>query len=198
MFHFVSARPREGDDVPTLPTTALPAIAQRRDGEYMVILQYIDDQAVVYDPVKSARTRLDQAGLAAIWSGRLILLKPQLGLAAHDLDGDGSQWVDEADGTGMWIAAQPGGDLYVWDPRPDGAVVNHMETASGDVYSIMVELADGGRLSYERGWDAAAAVERVGAGGESFTDTLAAQDARHQDFVAIVTAGSNNYNLVGA
>lgn len=63
-----------------LPATALPAIAQRKDGEFMVILQCIDDQAVVYDPVKSARSRLDEAALAAVWTGRLILLKPQFAL----------------------------------------------------------------------------------------------------------------------
>jgi subfamily B ATP-binding cassette protein HlyB/CyaB len=51
----------------------LPAIAERRDGGFVVLAKAADDTVLVHDPVAGRPQILDRAAFEALWSGRLIL-----------------------------------------------------------------------------------------------------------------------------
>ncbi len=62
-------------------STALPAIAELKNGEFVVVLGYTKDDAVVVgDPRIPRPLRYDRAGFEAVWTGRLYLIKTRLRL----------------------------------------------------------------------------------------------------------------------
>jgi ATP-binding cassette, subfamily B, bacterial HlyB/CyaB len=57
-----------------LDRTPLPAIAERRDGGFIVLGKWTDEGALVLDPVTGKPQLLSQADFAAAWTGRLVLV----------------------------------------------------------------------------------------------------------------------------
>jgi subfamily B ATP-binding cassette protein HlyB/CyaB len=53
--------------------TTLPAIAERRDGGFIVLIKAAPDKVLVLDPADRKSKVLDRAAFEALWSGRLIL-----------------------------------------------------------------------------------------------------------------------------
>jgi subfamily B ATP-binding cassette protein HlyB/CyaB len=67
-----------------LPRLPLPAIAERRDGGFIIIAKVAGDKVLVQDPRQSRPQTWTQAELEAEWSGRLILITRRAGLLAAD------------------------------------------------------------------------------------------------------------------
>jgi subfamily B ATP-binding cassette protein HlyB/CyaB len=64
-----------------LPNNTLPAIAQLKEGGYVVLLRFdADDHVFAGDPRRQRPQRLDREQFEAIWSGKLLLIKSRLRL----------------------------------------------------------------------------------------------------------------------
>ena len=64
-----------------LPNSALPAIAQLKEGGYVVLLRFDGDEHVFAgDPRRQRPQRLNREQFEAIWSGKLLLIKSRLQL----------------------------------------------------------------------------------------------------------------------
>jgi subfamily B ATP-binding cassette protein HlyB/CyaB len=57
-----------------LASTPLPAIAQCRDGEFVVLARIVDDKVLIQDPAVGRPELIERAAFEARWSGRLILI----------------------------------------------------------------------------------------------------------------------------
>ena len=67
-----------------LPATSLPAIAQQKDGRYVLIGRADDDKVLVQDPSEPKPLILPRAIFEQAWSGRLILLTKRANVRAQD------------------------------------------------------------------------------------------------------------------
>lgn len=63
-----------------LGKTALPAIAQRHDGSFLIIGKLGEDQVLVQDPSRSSPQSLTRTDFEAAWNGCLVLLTRRAGL----------------------------------------------------------------------------------------------------------------------
>jgi subfamily B ATP-binding cassette protein HlyB/CyaB len=64
-----------------LPNNTLPAIAQLKEGGYVVLVRFdADDHVFAGDPRRQRPQRLDREQFEAIWSGKLLLIKSRLRL----------------------------------------------------------------------------------------------------------------------
>src|SRR5689334_14445640 len=68
-------------DFSRLARTPLPAIAQLRDGSFMVIAKASDDRVLVQSPRDHRPALMTSGELAAIWNGGLILMARRAGLS---------------------------------------------------------------------------------------------------------------------
>ncbi len=66
-----------------LDRTTLPAIAERRDGGFVVLAKAAPDKVLILDPADRKNKTLDQAAFEALWSGRLILATTRAKLAGE-------------------------------------------------------------------------------------------------------------------
>ncbi|HYM02315.1 MAG TPA: type I secretion system permease/ATPase [Stellaceae bacterium] len=57
-----------------LGRTPLPAIAERRDGSFLILGKVSDDSALVQDPIVGRPQLMSRADFEAQWSGRLVLM----------------------------------------------------------------------------------------------------------------------------
>jgi subfamily B ATP-binding cassette protein HlyB/CyaB len=75
----------------SLPTRALPALAEMRDGRHVVLARVDADRVLLQDPAGTGGTLAvePRASFGARWSGALLLCAPPRGRA----DGDGLRWV---------------------------------------------------------------------------------------------------------
>ncbi len=64
-----------------LPATALPAIAQRADGSFLIIGKVVDDSVLVQDPVSGRPQMIARKEFEAQWSGQLIVMTRRASLA---------------------------------------------------------------------------------------------------------------------
>ena len=64
-----------------LAASALPAIAMRRDGTFLILGRIVDDKALVQDPVRGRPQLIERAELEAAWSGKLIVMTRRASLA---------------------------------------------------------------------------------------------------------------------
>jgi subfamily B ATP-binding cassette protein HlyB/CyaB len=64
-----------------LAKTALPAIAERRDGSFFILSKTADDGALILDPVVGRPESLTRAAFESQWSGKLILMTRRTSLA---------------------------------------------------------------------------------------------------------------------
>jgi subfamily B ATP-binding cassette protein HlyB/CyaB len=71
-----------------LAGTPLPALAELRDGAFLVLGRIVDGKALVQDPAVGRPQLIDRADLEARWTGRLILLarRASLGDLARQFD----------------------------------------------------------------------------------------------------------------
>src|SRR5258708_2308337 len=71
-----------------LAHTPLPAIAECRDGRFLVLGRMVDDKALVQDPAVGRPELMDRAEFEARWSGRLVLIarRATLGDLARQFD----------------------------------------------------------------------------------------------------------------
>ncbi len=67
-----------------LGVTPLPAIAERRDGDFLVIAGIRDEAALVWQPGQAQPRRMERKDFMALWGGRLILLTRRAGVASRD------------------------------------------------------------------------------------------------------------------
>jgi subfamily B ATP-binding cassette protein HlyB/CyaB len=65
-----------------LARTALPAIAERSDGSFIIVSKVADTSALILDPVAGRPQSLSRAEFEAQWSGRLILMTRRANLAS--------------------------------------------------------------------------------------------------------------------
>ncbi len=63
-----------------LGKTALPVIAQKQDGSFLIIGKLGDDQLLVQDPLLSSPQSLSRTGFEAAWNGNILLLTQRAGL----------------------------------------------------------------------------------------------------------------------
>ena len=63
-----------------LGKAALPAIAQRQDGSFLIVGKMGNDQVLVQDPLQSSPQSLTKSDFEAVWSGSLVLLTRRAGL----------------------------------------------------------------------------------------------------------------------
>jgi subfamily B ATP-binding cassette protein HlyB/CyaB len=68
-----------------LASTALPAIAQRTDGQYVVLAKVQGDKVLLQDPLEARPLVLSKEKFVATWSGGLLLCTRRTGLRAQDL-----------------------------------------------------------------------------------------------------------------
>ena len=64
-----------------LAKTALPAIAERRDGSFIILSKTGDDGALIFDPAVGRPESLTRAAFESQWSGKLILMTRRTSLA---------------------------------------------------------------------------------------------------------------------
>jgi subfamily B ATP-binding cassette protein HlyB/CyaB len=57
-----------------LAKAPLPAIAQRKDGTFVVLAKVAGDKALIQDPLSGRPEQIEQAQLEADWTGRLLLM----------------------------------------------------------------------------------------------------------------------------
>src|SRR3970282_761493 len=67
-----------------LPHIALPAIAQQKDGRYVIIARTDAEKVLLQDPAEPKPLLLPRAIFAEAWSGRLILLTKRANLRPED------------------------------------------------------------------------------------------------------------------
>jgi ATP-binding cassette, subfamily B, bacterial HlyB/CyaB len=71
-------------DWPRLPHIALPAIAQQKDGRYVIIARADAEKVLLQDPAEPKPLLLPRAIFEEAWSGRLILLTKRANLRPED------------------------------------------------------------------------------------------------------------------
>ena len=64
-----------------LAATTLPAIAECRDGGFLILGRIVDDKALVQDPISGRPQLIARADFEAQWSGRLVLMTRRASLA---------------------------------------------------------------------------------------------------------------------
>jgi subfamily B ATP-binding cassette protein HlyB/CyaB len=74
-----------------LPATPFPAIAERRDGGWLLVAGVRDGEALVHDPLAQWRGVLTREAFTADWTGRLVLLARRAGRTA-DAGRFGLRW----------------------------------------------------------------------------------------------------------
>jgi subfamily B ATP-binding cassette protein HlyB/CyaB len=57
-----------------LPKSPLPAIAETREGGFLILAKVAEDAVLVHDPVENRPVTLSRKALAGVWNGRLIFL----------------------------------------------------------------------------------------------------------------------------
>ncbi|MFG1379148.1 cysteine peptidase family C39 domain-containing protein [Xanthobacter autotrophicus] len=57
-----------------LAKAPLPAIAQRKDGTFVVLAKVAGDKALIQDPLSGRPEQIERAHLEADWTGRLLLM----------------------------------------------------------------------------------------------------------------------------
>ncbi len=67
-----------------LSVTPLPAIAQQKDGRFVVLARADDDQALVQDPKETKPFVMQRNVFESLWSGKLILLTKRANLRSED------------------------------------------------------------------------------------------------------------------
>lgn len=67
-----------------LATTPLPALAQYKDGRYVVLARVDGERVLIQDPLETAPQTLPRALFEASWSGRLILAAKRANLRPED------------------------------------------------------------------------------------------------------------------
>ena len=65
-----------------LAKTALPAIAQRKDGSYLVISKVAEDSLLIFDPLIGKPQSMDRSQFEADWNRQLILMTRRAGLTS--------------------------------------------------------------------------------------------------------------------
>ncbi|MBX9829303.1 MAG: type I secretion system permease/ATPase [Xanthobacteraceae bacterium] len=68
-------------DWPRLARTPLPALAEYRDGTFVVLAKVVDDKALVQDPRTGRPQLVGRAEFEAHWNGRLILIARRASLS---------------------------------------------------------------------------------------------------------------------
>jgi subfamily B ATP-binding cassette protein HlyB/CyaB len=88
-----------------LAKTPLPALAECRDGGFLVLAKMVGDKALVQDPAVGRPQLVDQAELEARWNGRLILVtrRASLGDLAREFD---ITWFLQAIHKYRWILSE--------------------------------------------------------------------------------------------
>jgi subfamily B ATP-binding cassette protein HlyB/CyaB len=73
---------------PRLAKSPLPAIAETKDGKFVVLAKVSDDKALIHDPIENRPVTLSRDAFAAAWNGRLIFLtkRASLGGAVRKFD----------------------------------------------------------------------------------------------------------------
>ena len=66
---------------PRLAKTALPALAQRRDGSFFLLGKIAEDKVLIHDPLFGRPQVLSRAEFEAAWNGRLLLITRRANLA---------------------------------------------------------------------------------------------------------------------
>src|SRR6202035_3240013 len=71
-----------------LARTTLPAIAERKDGGFIIVGKIGEDEALIHDPALGKPQSLTRAAFETQWSGRLVLMTRRAGLGelAHRFD----------------------------------------------------------------------------------------------------------------
>jgi subfamily B ATP-binding cassette protein HlyB/CyaB len=64
-----------------LAAAALPAIAECRDGRFLILGRIVDDKALVQDPISGRPQLVERKEFEAQWSGRLIVMTRRASLA---------------------------------------------------------------------------------------------------------------------
>jgi subfamily B ATP-binding cassette protein HlyB/CyaB len=59
---------------PQLARLQLPAIAQCRDGGFLILAKFTDDKVLVHDPVAGRPLSMNREEFEALWNGRLVLM----------------------------------------------------------------------------------------------------------------------------
>jgi ATP-binding cassette, subfamily B, bacterial HlyB/CyaB len=67
-----------------LSTASLPAIAQRRDGTFLIVAKAAEDKVLVHDPREGRPRTLEREEFERDWSGGLIMLTSRAQLAGAD------------------------------------------------------------------------------------------------------------------
>jgi subfamily B ATP-binding cassette protein HlyB/CyaB len=70
-----------GADWNKLSKTPLPALAEDRDGEFVVLARIIDDKALIQDPRVGRPQLVSRAEFEARWNGRLVLITRRASLS---------------------------------------------------------------------------------------------------------------------
>src|SRR5664279_4496396 len=64
-----------------LAATALPAIAQRIDGSFLILGKVVDDNVLIQDPVSGRPLMIARKEFEATWSGQLVVMTRRASLA---------------------------------------------------------------------------------------------------------------------
>ncbi len=64
-----------------LERTTLPAIAERRDGSFVVLGKVAGDKVLIHDPADRKNKTMERSAFEGVWSGRLILATTRAKLA---------------------------------------------------------------------------------------------------------------------